>query len=232
MDLGSRELVIALGFLLAGYLCGAIPFGLLIGRLKGIDIRTCGSGNIGATNAGRVLGKPFGYLVFGLDLLKGLLPTMFAGFFLQRLGASQSSAGSIVYLLWVAVATSCILGHMFPIYLKFKGGKGVATALGALLGIYPYFTLPALIALFLWVVVTLTTRYVSVGSMAAAGGFPIVFAIMVYAQSDTWVGGRQLWPLYLFTIVVAGLVIYRHRSNIQRLMDGVEPKIGSSDQGS
>ena len=224
------ELVPAVVWVLAGYLCGAIPFGLLVGRVRGIDVRVHGSGNIGATNVGRVLGSGYGVLVFVLDLLKGLGPVVLAG---QWLSAGTSAAqatmpGARGALCWVMVAAACILGHMFPVYLKFKGGKGVATSLGVLLGIYPYFTVPALIAFGLWIVLTGITRYVSVGSMAAAVAFPVVFALAARIRSEAWGTLGQLWPMYGFAIVAAALVVYRHRGNLQRLLAGTESKISVS----
>jgi len=204
-----------------------VPFGLLIGRLKGVDVRTAGSGNIGATNVGRVLGRSWGLLVFALDVLKGLVPTFVAGEVLKRSAVGVSA----FYLLWVCVAAACIIGHMFPIYLGFRGGKGVATSLGALLGLYPFFTLPVLLALGLWIALTLTTRYVSVGSVAAAIAVPCFFAIMAYLKREQWGSAKQLWPLYLFGIVIAGLVVLRHRGNLRRLRQGIEPRIGALRRG-
>jgi glycerol-3-phosphate acyltransferase PlsY len=205
---------------LAGYLVGSIPFGLLVGRAKGVDVRKQGSGNIGATNVGRVLGARYGVVVFALDVLKGLIPV---GLARSRLyGGSEGVAG---LWLWLGVAGACILGHMFPIYLRFKGGKGVATSLGAILGLFPYFTWPGLVAFGVWVALTGLTRYVSVGSMGAAASFPVLFAI--FASRGTWGPAWHLWPLYVFAATVGILVIYRHRGNLRRLMQGVEPKIGS-----
>jgi len=228
------NLVAAVVCALAGYLCGAIPFGLLIGRAKGVDIRAHGSGNIGATNVGRVLGRGYGVLVFVLDLLKGLGPVVLAGKWLSAgtFAASPAVPGAQGVLLWVVVGAACILGHMFPVYLKFKGGKGVATSLGVLLGIYPYFTVPALIAFGLWIILTGITRYVSLGSMVAAVAFPIIFALAARIQGEMWGTSRQLWPMYAFTIVVAVLVVYRHRKNLQRLLAGTESKIGVSGSSS
>jgi len=228
------------GLVIGCYCFGSIPFGLLVGWLKGVDIRKHGSGNIGATNAGRVLGRGYGILVFVLDVGKGLAPVGFASFLLRHADEQlpdgglpsalipASGGGSTACLVLVALAAACVLGHMFPVYLKFKGGKGVATSLGVLLGIYPYYTAAGLITLGLWVLVTLATRYVSVGSVAAAVAFPIIFAVTAYARSEAWGGARQLWPLHLFGIVIAVLVVYRHRGNLRRLMEGVEPRIGTS----
>lgn len=215
---------VAIACILGGYLAGAIPFGLLVGRLKGIDIRQHGSGNIGATNVGRVLGRWYGIGVFALDLLKGLAPVALAGPLLER-GVGSHWGQSTFLWLWLAVAAACILGHMFPVYLNFKGGKGVATSLGVILGIYPYFTWPGLVAFALWVVLTKATGYVSVGSVVAAGAFPIIFAIFVASQGFEASG--SLWPLQVFAIIIGLLVIYRHRSNLRRLVRGTEPKIGS-----
>jgi len=227
--------VMAMAWILAGYLCGAIPFGLLIGKAKGVDVRTQGSGNIGATNVGRVIGRNYGLLVFALDLLKGLVPVVLARqWWLAKMNEApwalvgSNNVLSSIILCWMLIAAACILGHMFPVYLKFKGGKGVATALGVLLGIYPYFTVPALIAFGLWILVTGITRYVSLGSVVAATAFPIIFAIAANSRSETWGTIQQLWPMCVFSIVVAALIVYRHRSNLQRLLAGTESKIGAS----
>ncbi|MCL2330532.1 MAG: glycerol-3-phosphate 1-O-acyltransferase PlsY [Phycisphaerae bacterium] len=214
-----------------GYLVGSIPFGLLLGRLKGVDIRQHGSGNIGATNVGRVLGRGWGFLAFFLDAAKGLLPVLIFGMFARQwmlLGEVAAIDRPVIFLLWMAVATACVMGHLFPIFLRFKGGKGVATSLGALLGVYPYFTLPGLVIFVIWVVVTLLTRYVSVGSVVATLAFPVMFAICAAFRQDRWGSTRELWPLYAFTIVIALLVVYRHRGNLQRLYHGQENRIGSS----
>ncbi len=224
------ELALGASFLAAGYLCGSIPFGLLVGRLKGVDVRTMGSGNIGATNVGRVLGRGFGMAVFGLDVLKGLLPVVVAGTWLLPVASGEGLAdvSAVQYLLWVGVAAASILGHVFPVWLGFKGGKGVATSLGALLGIYPFFTVPGLVALGLWVAVAAATRYVSAASMVGAVTFPIVFAMAARLRAEQWGGLDRLWPMYVFAILIAVLVVYRHRSNLQRLLAGTESKIGSS----
>lgn len=213
------------GLIILGYLSGSIPFGLLVGRLKGVDIRTQGSGNIGATNAGRVLGRSFGYAVFTLDVLKGLLPTLLAGAVVRRT-LIDAPPSAVLYALWVGVAAAAVLGHMFPVWLRFKGGKGVATSVGALLGVYPYFTIPALVVLGIWCVLTLTTRYVSVGSVGAALLFPVVFAIFSSMHRDSWGGAGDLWPLHVMCMIIAALIVIRHRANIRRLMAGTESRIG------
>ncbi len=221
----------AIGLIIGGYLCGAIPFGLLIGRLKGVDVRTRGSCNIGATNVGRVLGRPYGVLVFLLDGLKGFVPVTLARFLLlssaQTVGSS-GEAGFLPYLMLVLVAVACVIGHMFPVYLKFKGGKGVATSLGVGLGMYPYYTLAGLMAFALWGLVLAVTRYVSVSSVVAVGAFPAFFAVLAWVKHDQWGRFADLWPLHLFGVVIAVLVVYRHRTNIGRLLAGTEHKIGAS----
>lgn len=216
-------------FILGAYLCGSIPFGLLIGWCKGVDIRKAGSGNIGATNVGRVLGRPYGVLAFLLDAIKGFAPPALAGHWLLPLGGGAAGAAlqPVDYLVWMAVAGSAVLGHIFPLWLGFKGGKGVASGWGAMLGIYPYFTIPGLTILGLWVVVTVVTRYVSLGSIIAALAFPLMFALVAWWKGEAWGDFSRLWPLYVFSVGLAALVVYRHRGNVQRLLHGTESRIGS-----
>ncbi len=220
----STQLLIAAVSVVASYLVGAVPFGYLVARLKGIDIRKHGSGNIGATNVGRVLGRNWGFLVFGLDVLKGLLPVALTGLLVHDPQAGQSPGPLLVQ---VGAAAAAVAGHMFPVYLGFSGGKGVATSLGALLGIYPYFTWPGLAAFVLWIAVTGVSKYVSLGSIVAAGAFPIMFAAVVALQGGRWGTASRLWPLYVFSALVAALVVWRHRGNIRRLREGTENRIGS-----
>ncbi len=139
----SRQSLIVL--IPAAYLIGSIPFGLIVGLAKGVNPRKAGSGNIGATNVGRLLGGKFFFIVFTLDLLKGAIPTVAAGAVLNFTVQDHTDC-----LLWALVAFAALVGHMASIFLKFKGGKGVATSAGVLLGIFPYFTLPGLIAMALW----------------------------------------------------------------------------------
>jgi acyl phosphate:glycerol-3-phosphate acyltransferase len=144
------------------------------------------------------------------------------GQWLYRQGAGMTEGTTLLWL-WLGVGGACIVGHMFPVYLRFRGGKGVATSLGVILGFYPYFTWPGLVAFVLWIVLTGTTGYVSVGSMVAAGAFPVLFAL--FASRGEWGPARYLWPLYVFAATIGILVIYRHRGNLRRLMQGTEPKI-------
>ena len=123
------------------YFIGAIPFGLVVGKLRGVDIRQSGSRNIGASNAGRVLGQRFFWIVMGFDLLKSLLPMILASIIVARVDPVART--QLTYLLWLSVGIAAILGHVFPVYLKFRGGKGVATSAGVVLGLWPYFTMRA-----------------------------------------------------------------------------------------
>src|SRR2546422_4887359 len=127
------------------YLIGSIPFGLIVGHSKGVDPRKAGSGNIGATNVGRLLGGKFFALVFTLDLLKGLIPTAVAAVPLHGAFLTRGD-----FVLWLLVGFATIVGHMFSVFLNFHGGKGVATSTGVLLGVFPYFTYPGLVAILTW----------------------------------------------------------------------------------
>jgi glycerol-3-phosphate acyltransferase PlsY len=211
------------------YLIGAIPFGLFVGYLRGIDVRKHGSGNIGATNVSRVMGLKWGLLVFGLDVAKGAVPTAIAAWLIGRHGAALGVGSTWAQTLVVIAVQACsVLGHNWPVYLGFKGGKGVATSLGILLGYWPYLTLPGLVALATWGLVLAASRYVSAASILAAGAFPVYVAIF-----GTW----QEWPtartalLAGFSAAMASLIIIRHRSNIGRLLAGTEPKIGRNAAG-
>lgn len=202
---------------LMGYVIGATPFGYIIARCKGVDIRKVGSGNVGATNVGRVLGKPWGYLCFALDVLKGLTPTLGVWLVLK----DQAAFPTLVHQgAWLGAGLGAVLGHVFTFWLGFRGGKGVATALGVVLGIYPYFTVPGLAAFGLWIVVTVASRYVSLGSVVAALAFVPIFAVMNRSRV------MELWPLLTFASAIAVLILVRHRANIGRLINGTENKIG------
>ena len=157
-------------FIVGAYLLGSIPFGLLIGLARGVDIREHGSKNIGATNAGRVLGRKWGYLVLILDVLKGFVPTLAASFVLV-----QQPVDSVMLVQWILVGLAAVLGHTLPIYLRFRGGKGVATTVGVALGIFPYYTVAMVAALVLYAVVRFGTGLVSAGSLTIAVAFPVAF---------------------------------------------------------
>ena len=199
--------------LLASYLLGAIPFTLLAGKLKGIDIREHGSGNLGATNAIRVLGKPVGLTVFVLDFLKGFLPVMVVRF----LPAAWFSV-SISELLAFSCGAAAVVGHIFPVYLKFRGGKGVAATAGMLLAVRWD---AALIACGVFFPVRRLTGYVSLSSIALAVTFPSALFLLhpSRALSD------YKWVL-IGSCLLALLIIYRHKGNIGRILKGEEPKVG------
>lgn len=202
-------------FILGAYLLGAVPFGFLIGRARGVDIRTQGSKNIGATNVGRVLGKPWGTLCLTLDILKGLAPTLLYGLLLM-----PAAADSVDWLLWLAVAVAAVLGHLFPAYLGFRGGKGVATTIGVALGLFPYFTVAILVAVAAYFALRLTTGLVSVGSLSLAVVFPIaVYSYAVVIRDEAL---ADVWPLTAVAALLSVLIIVRHRANIQRLLAGKE----------
>lgn len=184
--------------LAAAYLIGAIPCGLLLTKLVGLgDIRKSGSGNIGATNVYRVGGRRLGIVTLILDALKGLLPVLFA---LQVLGFNPWQVS--------LVAAAAFLGHCYPVYLGFKGGKGVATGLGIYLVLSP---LAVLIALFLFAGILWRWSYVSLASICAAGAIP--FLVILFERS---------LPLFLVTLFISAMVIFRHRANIERLLNGTE----------
>ncbi len=204
---------------LAAYVIGSTPFGVILARARGVDLRACGSGNVGATNVARVLGRRWGVLCFALDVAKGFVPVLAAGWLLRRGGLTTGEQ-----LAWLAVAFGAIAGHVFSFYLRFRGGKGVATSLGVLLGVWPYFTLPGLAAFAVWIVVTGLSRYVSLGSIVAAASFPVLF-VLDCLRADRPLG--EVLPLLIFATVMAALVIYRHRTNIARLLRGEEHRIGS-----
>jgi len=212
----------------AAYLVGSIPFGVIIAGAHGKDLRTIGSGNIGATNVSRALGRKWGYICFALDVLKGLLPMLaFGTVALPHIAATVH--GPLLMAAWLLIGIAAILGHVFPVYLGFKGGKGVATSFGVALGLWPYFTICALIALVVWVAVLLIWRYVSLASLCAALIFPLSLLVGVLAIPN-W-HAINLWPLLMAATLIPLLVIMRHRENIQRLLSGTESKIRAKDPG-
>jgi acyl phosphate:glycerol-3-phosphate acyltransferase len=197
--------------LIGSYLLGSVPFGYLVGRLVGVDIRRAGSGNIGATNVVRVLGKRYGYPVFACDVLKGFGTVTIA--MLMALG--RWPAWNSPEIFGILAAISSVLGHLYPPWLKFKGGKGVATSAGALLALTP---VAALIGIAIWIIVFCLTRYVSLASITAAVVLPIVILVI------SWRDQNEGKPLIYFSACIAALVIWRHRSNLSRLMRGTEPR--------
>ena len=204
-------------FILAGYLIGGIPFGYLIGRMRGVDVRTVGSKNIGATNVYRTVGHKWGFLAFFCDFLKGLLPTIAALVMVGQHPAFFEMPDQIVRELPVAVGLACVIGHTLTPYMKFKGGKGVATAFGMLLGLAP-----ALVgcAFAVFALVFAITHYISLGSCLAAA----FLAVMVWFPVLGVRGAADL-PQCVLVTLVSLFVIWKHRSNIKRLATGCESKI-------
>lgn len=189
-------------FILVSYLFGALPIGLLVGRMvKGIDVRDYGSGNIGASNVWRTMGPLWGIAVFLFDFCKGCFPTLLAG-----------RIHEVSPWLPVLVGLAAILGHNFSPFLKFKGGKGVATSLGVVYGLSP---IAAAVGFGVWGLCLLITRYISVSSMIAA----VVTSLVL-------IGFNRDLPHILFAMLVTFFVIIKHQSNMARLKAGTEPKVG------
>lgn len=193
---------------LGAYLLGSIPFGFLVAKAKGIDIRSVGSGNIGATNAMRVLGKPAGIFVLLMDAFKG-----YAAVWLCAVLLKNSAANAEIETLRVIAGIGAVLGHNYTCWLKFKGGKGIATTAGVYLALAPW---PLLIALGVFIVALVLTRIVSVASISAAVALPVA----------VWLMMPQNLFLDIVTTALGVMAVYKHKSNIQRLMAGTENKLG------
>jgi acyl phosphate:glycerol-3-phosphate acyltransferase len=203
--------------IVAAYLVGAIPFGYLIARSRGVDLFKVGSGNIGATNVGRVLGRQYGIIVFVLDLLKGAVPVALVPVLLRSWPESSINDLQSFNLLRVGVALAAFFGHLFPVYLKFRGGKGVATGAGAVFVLVPG---PAVIALLIWLAVVSSTRVVSLASIAAV--LALCAARLIFVSSPFADGSFILTGFCLFA---AAAVIVKHHANLRRLWQGTENQI-------
>jgi acyl phosphate:glycerol-3-phosphate acyltransferase len=203
----SHEAIAVLLAFVASYIIGATPFGYFAGKLRGIDIRQHGSGNIGATNVFRVLGKSVGFPVFILDMLKGFVPVMIAGTIVESRGIPPE---------WpkIAGAVGSVVGHNFTFWLHFKGGKGIATSAGVLLALLP---LPLAAAASSWIILFYTTRYVAVASIGAALMVPTATIVLHLLNK-----GVPRPPLVGFAVLIGLLAVWRHRSNIRRLLNGTE----------
>lgn len=203
----DENLVCSVCWLVAAYLVGAVPFGYLIGRMRGVDVRTVGSKNIGATNVYRTVGKRWGFLAFFCDFAKGFVPTLLCSMYTAR----HPGGGFWHENLPVFVGLACVVGHTLTVFMRFKGGKGVATAFGMFLALMPY---PTLMAFAVFVATVWLSHYISLGSMLAA----------VALGASVW-----LFPATLLLRVVADLiavfVVVKHRTNIQRLVKGCENRI-------
>ncbi len=209
----------------ASYLLGSIPSGMLISKSQGLDIREHGSKNIGATNVWRVMGKRFGILAFVCDTAKGWLAVWFGVWLAWHFPTTVHLPHGKTALHFlphdfagITAALGCILGHNFPVWLRFKGGKGVATSLGVLIGMMP---LASLIIFAIWGVVLKVSRYVSLASIVAAACLPVVVIVLMF------LGGVQGWANFYFAIAAAALVIKRHTPNIRRLRAGAELRFGT-----
>jgi glycerol-3-phosphate acyltransferase PlsY len=192
------------------YLIGSIPWGYLFARAKGVDIRQHGSGNIGAANVHRVMGKKWGYVVFLCDLLKGLLSVKLGALIAAHFQLSPVMGG-------VIAGIACVLGHDYSIWLRFKGGKGIATLAGAVLALFPL----GLVSFgVVWIVVFFIGRYTSLASICAAATLPVAVILLVANTEPDfpWLVG--------FSISMAALAIWRHRGNIVRLANGTENRFG------
>lgn len=200
----------ALVAIIAAYLIGGIPFGFLIGKMRGVDIRQVGSKNIGATNVFRSVGKPWGLLAFALDFLKGFLPCLAVGILVGNLAIEET-------WLPLAVGITCVIGHMLTPYMRFKGGKGVATAFGMLVALVPGLVG---VAFAVFIVFFACSNYISLGSCAAA-------AFLALGVWFPWLGapGWHDPAQAIFVTLIALFVIWKHRSNIKRLVSGTENKI-------
>lgn len=216
----SSEIIVYIVGPLLGYFLGAVPFALLIGKAHGVDIRTVGSKNIGATNLGRTLGTRYFFQAFFLDALKGFIPVFVVHMIGQHAGLPE----------WAGLISgmTAMIGHIFPIYLGFKGGKGVATSFGIVMGLWPVFTLAGIAATTVFVIVFFGWRYISLASIIGSISFS---AFVIYlAREDvffkTRVADADFWPLTIISLVLMLLIVVRHRANISRLLAGTEPKYG------
>ena len=197
---------------LAAYLLGSIPTGYLVARAKGIDIRNVGSGNIGATNVMRILGKPAGILVLVADGFKGWVACgWLPGYALPFIEVRPGDAGEFQAVLAIVCGVAAVLGHNYSCWLKFKGGKGIATSAGVLAALVPW---ALIIILSLWIIFFVLTRYVSIGSLVAS--FTLPFASWFTTHSTL---------LTVVTGAMGALAIYKHRANIQRLLNGTESRV-------
>ena len=203
-------------WILGSYLLGSVSFAYLVGKwVSGIDIRTVGSGNLGATNVGRACGRKWGFLVYFLDFLKGLVPVLIA---VHLLGDPLLFGEGVPLALLMGGAA--VLGHCFPVWLRFKGGKGVATTSGAVLALIPAATLAALGA---FLVGVLATKRMAVGSCLAALTLPLAHLLITWPE--TFDRPRHL-AVFWFCSILGILVVVLHRTNIARILDGTEPRIG------
>ncbi|MES2983491.1 MAG: glycerol-3-phosphate 1-O-acyltransferase PlsY [Verrucomicrobiota bacterium] len=228
------------------FLLGSIPFGLFIAKAKGIDIRQHGSGNIGATNVFRVVGKKYGLSCLLLDALKGFIPvvialnlvpvegreSLFHLSFLDSFAMNPAADQFTAQLVHVITALAAVLGHNYSPWIGFKGGKGIATSAGVLIGLMPA---AVLVLLVIFIAVLALTRYVAVASITAAICLPVLTHLGARfhkneAGISLWEAGEWNKPLFFFTLIIGILAVWKHRTNIRRLRDGTESKFGLKDK--
>jgi acyl phosphate:glycerol-3-phosphate acyltransferase len=214
---------------LLAYALGSIPFGLILSKMRGVDIRQHGSGNIGATNVWRVVGPAWGIATFAGDVLKGIAAVLLAKWIAARWaiqvplphGHERIDLMPMDYA-GIAAALGCILGHNFPVWLKFKGGKGVATSLGVIFGMMP---LAAVLTFAVWGIVFKVSRYVSLASIVAGAALPVIVVMLLFFTTSL-----HGWGYFYFAVAAGLLVIRRHRENIKRLVAGTEHRFGSAPE--
>jgi glycerol-3-phosphate acyltransferase PlsY len=205
---------------LAAYIAGSLPFGFWISKCLGVDIRNQGSGNIGATNVLRTLGRKVGITVLILDISKGFLPVLIGSrIIFKQLPDSMLDREDIMGTIYVLLAIGTILGHNYTFWLGFKGGKGIATSAGAIMSFLPEVLMGSTLV---WILIFFLSRYVAIASIAAAFSIPILTASLDhnYLFPDL----NSSWPVISFGIIAAIMAVWRHRSNIQRLIKGEEDR--------
>jgi len=201
-----------IGLVIAAYVLGSVPFGFLIGKARGVDLRQVGSGNIGSTNVYRALGLRIALLVFALDACKGLVATIV----FPMLASAQTSSIHLGLICGIAVT----LGSVAGVFMRFRGGKGVATAVGVFIGLVP---LATAICLAIWIVLVVIFKYVSLGSVCGAIALPTLIALFDRE-------GAVTNPVFYLAVAIAAVVVVRHRSNIKRLLSGKEHRIGRLEE--
>ena len=224
-------------------LVGSIPFALLIGLARGVDIRGVGSRNPGATNLGRALGVRYFFLAFVLDAAKGLAPSLYWGWRSGLLAGDPLELDTAGSLAWLSVAAAPVLGHMFSPWVGFRGGKGVATGLGAMLGVWPYLGVPAIGALVVFSATLGIWKYVGLSSSLAAMSLPLwtwyffaQLSFMMSRRAQTQIGSATEpdlvgWPFLVVAAALAAAVVWKHRGNLGRIVRGSEPRIGRARKG-
>ena len=205
------QILLLIAIFVLSYLTGAIPWGFIIGTLKGVDIREQGSGNIGATNVTRIIGKRWGVLCFFIDFLKGFFPVVIVKILFPNILFLTQTQISMAIILAVL---GTVIGHMYPIYLGFKGGKGVSTGAGALVAITPYAVICGLI---IWVATFKISKYVSLASIIAA--ISVAVLSIIFSFSNIY---KLDCTLLYFIVFISFMAVLKHKANIKRLLNGTE----------